>query len=360
MTDFDYSDRLMAAREAMDEAGLDALLLPAGSDLTYLTGYAAIPSERLTMFVLTQRAALIVVPELEAPRISPGPYEVAAWGETEDPIRIVSRMVGAARRVGVGDRTWASFLLALQASMEAEFESATPAMAHLRLIKDAAEIERLRRAAHAADRVAARLATTQFSGLSERQLSRRVSDWIIDKGHETASFAIVASGPNGASPHHGPGDRTILPGDAVVIDFGGTVGGYCSDTTRTFTVGPPSPRQTEVHSIVLSARDRAFDLVEPGVSASDIDAAARSVIAEAGYGEFFIHRTGHGIGLDGHEHPYLVASNQDPIEAGMAFSIEPGIYLPGEFGVRIEDIVVVTGAGAESLNRSDRSLLTVG
>jgi Xaa-Pro aminopeptidase len=357
---FDFSARIDRARSVMTAAGLDALLVSVGPDLPYLTGYEAMPLERLTMFVVTPDDAVLVVPGLEAPRVPSGPFEVRPWAETEDPIGIVAGLVANGGVVGIGDHTWSVFLLRLQAALEGvSFRSATPVTSVLRMRKEPAEVELLRRAGHATDRVAARLADAKMSGLTERDLSRQIGRWTVEEGHDLDTFKIVASGPNGASPHHEPTDRVIGEGDMVVVDFGGKLGGYCSDMTRMFVVGQATPEQAVVHDVVQVAQRTAVDAVRPGVVAADIDDAARSVIEEAGYGEFFIHRTGHGIGLEGHEEPYIIETNQQPVEAGMTFSIEPGIYLPGRFGVRIEDIVVVTDDGVEPLNRADHELLTV-
>jgi Xaa-Pro aminopeptidase len=225
--------------------------------------------------------------------------------------------------------------------------------------KDAAEIDALRRAAHATDRVVDRLRRVRFAGRTEAELSRLVAEMTIEEGHQEASFAIVASGPNGASPHHEAGDRVIEIGDSVVIDFGGTVDGYGSDTTRNFAVGEPTADYRRAFAVLQEAQAAAVAAVRPGTSAQDVDRAARRVIQEAGYGDYFIHRTGHGIGLDAHEHPYIVEGNQLALEQGMTFSIEPGIYLPGRFGMRIEDIVAVTKNGVERLNQSPRELIAV-
>lgn len=360
---FDYAARVRRARAEMDRLGIDVLLASLGSELPYLTGYQAMPLERLTMAVIPRNGvAKLVVPELEAPRVVPhdGVFDVVPWGETEEPVGIVADLIGAARRAAIGDQTWAIFLLQLQEALPATtFVSARDLTAALRLVKEPAEVDLLRRSAEAADRVAARLATHPFAGKTERRLAREVSDMILEEGCETVGFAIVASGPNGASPHHEPDDRVIMPGDSVVIDFGGTIAGYHSDTTRTFHVGEPDAEYQEVYEAVRLAQAAGVDAVRAGVEAEAVDAVAREVIAAAGYGEFFIHRLGHGIGLDGHEDPYLVAGNAQPLAPGMAFSIEPGIYLPGRFGVRIEDIVVCTEAGADRLNRSPRELVNV-
>ena len=346
----------------MSESEIDAVLLSVGSDLPYFTGYRAMATERPTMLVVTpHRDPVLFIPTLEVPRVSPGQFEVAPWGETDDPLSLIASAVGTPARVAIGDHTRAAFLVGLQARLsQVEWVSASVITKALRMRKEDAEIAALRVAAEAVDRVVARIPTVlRFSGETELAISRRIGAMTVEEGHRSAEFAIVASGPNGASPHHEPGDRVVAEGDMVVIDFGGVLDGYFSDTTRTFVVGEPSNRQTEVHDVVLRASRAARDAVAPGVSCADVDRAARDVIDEAGFGEFFIHRTGHGIGLEVHEHPYIVEDNYLVLEPGMSFSVEPGIYLPGEFGVRIEDIVICDESGVDSLNRSDRSLVVV-
>ena len=347
----------------MGETGVDVLLASVGADLPYLTGYEAMPLERLTMAVIPRDGgAVLVVPQLEAPRVVPqaNAFAIRPWGEIEDPVAIVAELVGGRSRVAITDQTWSVFLLGLQRALpNATFSSARPLSAALRIRKEAREIDLLQQAAHAVDRVAGRLAGMRFSGRSERSLSEQVAAMTVEEGSDIATFRIVASGPNGASPHHEPTDRIVQPGDSVVVDFGGKVGGYCSDTTRTFHVGEPTAEYREVYEVVRRAQQAGVEAAAPGVPAEAVDAAARTVIGDAGYGEFFIHRLGHGIGLEAHEDPYLVAGNGDPLAPGMAFSIEPGIYLPGRFGVRIEDIVVCAADGAERLNESSRELVVV-
>jgi Xaa-Pro aminopeptidase len=347
----------------MADRGVDVALLSVGADLPYFTGYEAMPLERLTMLVLPVDApATLVVPRLEAPRVGVlgGVFEVRAWDETEDPVEIVAGLAAGAATIAVGDQTWSVFLLRLQERLAASFRPASRLTRQLRMRKDPSEVECLRAAGAAADRVAARLDALRFTGRTEREVAALVAGWLVDEGHERASFAIVGSGPNGASPHHESGDRVISAGDAIVVDFGGRLSGYHSDTTRAFFVGEPSGMTAEVFSVVHRAQEAAVADVRPGVAASAVDAAARTVIEEAGYGPYFVHRTGHGIGLDVHEDPYIVEGNSLVLEEGMTFSIEPGIYLPGEFGVRIEDIVAVTRDGVERLNTSSRDPHVVG
>lgn len=360
----DHAGRVARLRSAMTGSGIDAVLLSVGPDLPYLLGYTATPMERLTMAVVPAAGdVVIVVPELEVARVDvlPDVFSVRGWGEIEDPIAIVADLVGGSGSVAIGDHTWARFLLSLQSAMPAvRFTSAGPVVGGLRIRKEAAEIDRLRRAGAAADRVALRLAEERFTGRTERQLARWVGEALVEEGHDSAAFTIVASGPNAASPHHTATDRAIEMGDTVVVDFGGTVEGYYSDTTRTFSVGEPSAEVRAAYEALHTAQDAGFGAVTPGVSAESIDATTRAVLTDAGYGEWFIHRTGHGIGMEVHEDPYLVEGNSTPIEAGMAFSVEPGIYVPGRYGMRIEDIVVATEDGGERLNLSSRQLVVVG
>jgi Xaa-Pro aminopeptidase len=357
---FDYPARLERARALMAARGIDALLLSVGADLPYLTGYRAMPLERLTMLVLpVDGPATLVVPALEAPRVVPCPeaFRLEPWDEGEDPLAQVARYCGSGWRLAVGDTTWSVFTLALQERLPgASFVAASPLTGELRARKEPGEIELLRQAGAAVDRVVARLDGTRFSGRTERQLSAEVAALVVEEGHEASTFSIVGSGPNSASPHHEAGGRVIAAGDAVVLDFGGRWQGYHSDITRTFFVGAPPARFREVYAVVREAQAAGVEAAGPGVPAQEVDRAARRVITAAGYGPFFMHRTGHGIGLEEHEPPYLIEGNADPLEPGMAFSVEPGIYLPGEFGIRIEDVVVVTGAGVEPLNAAPHRL----
>ncbi len=359
--DADYGARIERTREVMGEQGVDVLLVSVGSDLPYLTGYEAMPLERLTMGVITRTAATLVVPQLEAPRvIDRGVVDVVPWGETEDPVDIVRRLMGPSQLAAIGAQTWALFLVRLQQAMPAaRFVDATAVMRPLRIIKDDGEIDLLRQAGAAVDRVVDRLRGVSFGGRSETAVARDVMEMTVEEGHETATFHIVASGPNAASPHHEPGSRLIGPGDCVVIDFGERLSVYCSDTTRTFHVGEPSAAYVEAYEALHVAQLAGTAAAGPGVAAGDVDRASRSVLEDAGWGEWFIHRTGHGIGLDAHEDPYLVSGNGELLQPGMAFSIEPGVYVAGKWGMRIEDIVVCTADGRETLNNSPRQLAIV-
>ncbi|MEW6475934.1 MAG: Xaa-Pro peptidase family protein [Actinomycetota bacterium] len=360
-----FADRISRARSRMEELGVDVLLLSVGADLPYFTGYTAMPLERLTMLVLPRAGeATLVVPALEAPRVEERPeaFTVRPWGETEDPVAIVAALAGpAAGTAAIGDRTWATFLLGLQDALpKTRFLPASRVTGPLRARKDAAEIDALRAAARVVDGVALAMRERPFAGRTEADISRELVERMLAGGHERANFAIVASGPNAASPHHEPGERVVEIGDSVVCDFGGTMAGYCSDITRTFVVGEPPADLTDLYEVLFRAQEEAVRAARVGVPCEAVDAAARSIIAAAGYGDYFIHRTGHGIGLEEHEDPYLVSGNATPLAPGHAFSVEPGIYLPGRCGARIEDIVVATDAGPERLNEAPRELAIVG
>ncbi|CAN5244194.1 Xaa-Pro peptidase family protein [soil metagenome] len=359
-------DRLELARAGTERAGLDALILSPGADLRYLTGYHAHYTERLTALVLpVQGDPLLVVPVLERPMVAASPagglgLEVVGWEETADPYRLVADRLGSRpSRVAVANRMWAEQVLRLRDALPGvELGLAGTVLRALRMRKSAAEVEALRRAGQAIDRVHSRMAEWLRPGRTERAVGGDIAAAILAEGHVSADFTIVGSGPNGASPHHELSDRVIEPGDVVVVDIGGTTAeGYCSDNTRTYVCGGQPPAEVaDYYAVLLAAQEASTLAVGPGVTPHDVDAAARDIIAAAGYGEYFIHRTGHGIGLEGHEEPWIVAGNTEPLTPGMAFSIEPGIYLPGRHGARIEDIVVCTETGVDRLNMIDRDL----
>lgn len=357
--------RLERARERAAAADLAGLIVTPGSDLRYLTGYAPMPLERLTALVLpAERDPVLVVPELERPGALASPaaevLEVRGWRDGEDPYALVAGLLPGSGTVALSDQTWAAHVLRLQrASPRVRFTSIGETLPLLRAVKDAQELDALRRVARAADAAFADVLGLRFAGRRELDVAAEVAEALRAHGHETVEFTIVGAGPNGASPHHEPGERRIGPGDAVVLDFGGRMAGYCSDITRTVVVGDPEPELVRVHGIVRAAQQAGVEAVAPGVPCEAVDAAARAVIEGAGYGPAFVHRTGHGIGLDVHEPPYIVVGNPTPLEPGMTFSVEPGIYLAGRFGVRIEDIVAVTSTGVERLNEAPRELLTV-
>src|ERR687891_42669 len=331
----DHRSRLARAAETAGSTGLDAVIVTPSADLIYLAGYDPPLLPRLTCLIVRPgRDPVLVVPRLEARLATDAGIdelaEVRAWQETEDPYALVRAVVGAE---GV--------------------------MGRLRSIKDAQELDLLKRAARYADEALGRLLQTRLETRTERDVARALGTLLLETGNDEVTFTIVGSGPNGASPHHEPTSREILFGEGVVMDFGGRTDGYCSDVTRTVAVGQPPSELPRVHEVVLEAQEEALRTIAPDVPAQEVDRAARRVIERAGYGDLFVHRTGHGIGLEEHEWPYIVEGNDEPLRPGMCFSIEPGIYLPGEFGVRIEDIVTVTGTGAQRLNHATRELQVV-
>jgi Xaa-Pro aminopeptidase len=362
--------RAERVRERMAELGVEALLLSVGPDLPYLTGYEAMPLERLTMLVLPREGdATLVVPRLEAPRVAERPdvFALRPWDEVDDPIAIVAGLVGPAATVAIGDRTWARFVLDLQAALpQAAWRRAVDVLGPLRAVKEPGEVAALRRAAEAADRVAAQLQAglIPLAGRTEAEVSADIGRRLVDEGHQRVNFAIVAAGENAASPHHEPGERVIRPGEVVLCDFGGTMHdgegvGYCSDITRCVHLGEPPAEVAEAYAVLHEAQAAGVAGATVGTTCEDVDTIARNVITQAGFGEWFIHRTGHGIGVEEHEDPYIVSGNATPLAPGHAFSIEPGIYLPGRFGLRLEDIVVAAAEGPDALNKADHTLAVV-
>jgi Xaa-Pro aminopeptidase len=374
MTTSPSAERLARARKEMADRGVDAVLVGPSPDFRYLTGYLPPLLERLTMLVLPARGdAALVVPELEAPlateHLGDLDLEVRVWREQDDPVGLVRGALEAAGaasgRLAVGDRLWSSFLLRLQAALPgAGFTLASTVTRPLRIVKDAAEVEALAAVAAAIDRVVDGLGDLRWAGRSEREVARDLDD-AIRAEHDESLFVIVGAGPGSASPHHQPGERVIRPGDPVVVDIGGRLGGYCSDTTRTLVVDEPPAGFLELYEVLQAAQRAGCEAAVEGAEAMAVDAACRDLIAAAGYGDHFTHRTGHGIGLEEHEEPYVVAGATERLVPGMTFSIEPGIYLPGRFGARIEDIVVCRPAvdawepGARRLNRTARDLRVV-
>ncbi|MEA3055870.1 MAG: hypothetical protein QOD30_1302 [Actinomycetota bacterium] len=362
-----YAERLQRTRQRMAQLDVDVLLLSVGADLPWLTGYTAMPLERLTMLVVPRDGdATMVVPRLEAPRVTEQPdvFAIEPWDETDDPVGLVARMTGAARTVAIGDRTWARFLVDLHALLPSViWRKGSDVTAPLRARKDAAEITALRAASAAADRVAVQLQSGDIPlvGRTERQVSHDIGRRLVAEGHAHVNFAIVAAGEHAASPHHEPGDRMISANELVLCDFGGTMpDGYCSDITRcVWTGGELSSKVRDLYAILQDAQAKAVDAAVIGAPCEDVDNVARRLITEGGYGPQFIHRTGHGIGLEEHEDPYIVGGNCEALAPGHAFSIEPGIYLEGEVGARIEDIVIATDAGPEPLNLVTHDLVVV-
>jgi len=358
--------RLAQAAQAAASAGLGALLLTPGPDLRYLTGYDTHPSERLTcLAVPAQGPAFLVVPRLEFNSAQASPaggmgVEIVIWDETDDPFAVVGQRLAGISSAGLAEQMWAMMVLRFRDALPGtRLALAGAALRDLRMRKSPAEVAALREAGAAIDRVHERVPGLLRPGRTEREVAADIASQIVAQGHARVDFVIVGSGPNAAKPHHEPSDRVLAPGDAVVVDIGGTMpSGYCSDCTRTYVLGAPPPELASYYRVLKDAQEAACARVRPGVSAESVDAVARDVITAAGYGEYFTHRTGHGIGLEVHENPYIVAGNAEQLEPGMAFSVEPGIY-PGPHGARIEDIVVCTAEGHERLNNGTRDLVVV-
>ena len=361
------ASRLDDTQAQVRAAGLDALLLTPGADLRYITGYDAKQLERLTCLVIPGgNQPLLVVPKLElaAAQASPASglgLEMVAWEETDDPYELIAGRLGHVAVVGLADQMWALMVLKLRDAMPGASQVlASSALRDLRMRKSPAEVAALREAGAAIDRVHARVPGWLKAGRTERQVGVLIAEAILAEGHSQVDFVIVGSGPNAASPHHEVSDRVLEPGDVVVVDIGGAMpSGYRSDCTRTYAIGEPPAEFTAYYQVLKDAQEAACAAVRPGVPAEMVDAAAREPITRAGYGAAFIHRTGHGIGLESHEDPYIVAGNTEPIAPGMTFSIEPGIY-PGPHGARIEDIVLCTEDGYERLNHAPRELIRAG
>jgi Xaa-Pro dipeptidase len=336
-----------------------------GSDLRFLVGVGGSSFERLTALVVPADAGaapVFVSPKLEYAGLGHVPFaelgvEVRTWVDGEDPYALALGGMPPGP-VALSDMTPALHVLRLRDAGAAHQRLAGPIMAELRMRKDAAELAELRRAGAAIDRVHARVQEWLRPGRTEQEVAADIAAAIVEEGHAAADFVIVGSGPNAASPHHSVSGRVVEPGDVVVVDIGGPVpSGYNSDSTRTYAVG--SPREADVataYAALRAAQQAAVDAVRPGATCQDVDRAARKVLVDAGLGAAFIHRTGHGIGLDVHEDPYIVEGNDLLLEPGMTFSIEPGVYFTGRWGARIEDIVAVTSDGVARLNQRPTDL----
>ena len=362
----DYLARARRVVAAASESGLSGTLVTPGPDLVWLTGYSPTAiTERLTVLVLVpDQEPTLVVPALERPdaeaAVGVRGMAVIDWADATDPYRAVMPLLQPQGSYGISDSAWAMHLLGLQRRLpRTSYRSLTDCLPMMRAVKGQDELERLEAAGAAADATYREILDVGFEGRKETDVAADLADLLRHFGHEQVDFTVVGSGPNGANPHHEAGDRVIEHGDAVVLDFGGLMFGYGSDTTRTVCVGEPTQEIRDVHEVVRQAQEAGVAAVRPGATCQDVDRAARAVITDAGYGEAFIHRTGHGIGVTTHEPPYMVEGETQPLVPGMCFSVEPGIYLAGRFGVRIEDIVTVTETGGRRLNTTDHGLATV-
>jgi Xaa-Pro aminopeptidase len=365
-TSADYRNRMTRVVSAAVEAGLTGVVVTPGPDLVWLTGYQPTAiTERLTMLVLRpDQEPTLLAPVLERPDVDSAEGSAALsivdWADGADPYSAGAALLHPDGRYGISDSAWSLHLLGLQRQLPSSgYQALTECLPMMRAVKDDNELARLAMAGAAADAAYAEIIRVSFAGRREAEVAADLAGLLREFGHEQVDFTVVGSGPNGANPHHEAGDRVIEQGDAIVLDFGGLMHGYGSDTTRTVSVGVPSEEVRHVHDVVRQAQQAAFEAVRPGVACQDIDRVARQVISAAGFGAQFIHRTGHGIGVTTHEPPYMVEGERQPLVPGMCFSIEPGIYLAGRFGVRIEDIVVVTDDGGRRLNNTDHALQVV-
>jgi Xaa-Pro aminopeptidase len=359
--------RLAKAADLVAERGWGGLLVTPGTDLMYLTGYDAVPLERITCLVVRPgHDPFLVVPRLELLAAQASPVkdmgiDIVTWDERDDPFRMIAQALGHDAQYAVDDHMWATKVFAFQESLpRGVAHAAGPILHTLRMHKDVEELAYLQAAGEAIDRVHAAIPELLIPGRTEAEIGADIATLILAEGHSHVDFVIVAAGPNGASPHHAVSDRPIGIGEPIVIDIGGTMpSGYCSDSTRMYSIGSPSSEFLDMYSVLQCAQESAVAAVRPTVTAGEIDKVARETLANAGIAEFFIHRTGHGIGLDTHEEPYILEGSNQVLDSGMVFSVEPGFYLAGKFGARIEDIVVCTSDGVKRLNNRPHDLLVV-
>jgi Xaa-Pro dipeptidase len=359
-----FERRVERLKSIMMDSNISGAIVSPGANLLYLTGLS--PSATLERLF-----ALLIPSKGEVTLIAPKLYEnelkgcwienIVIWSDSENPYVILSDLLrknfGERGKIAVDDNMQAAHILRAYESLRTyDLVPLGPFISRLRIVKDEEEIELMREAAKIADRVVERVMNEKLVGKKEKEVARFIENEIIELS-EKSFDAIVASGPNGANPHHTPTERRISEGDIVITDFGAKYNGYCSDITRTFSIGKPSERVIEVYNIVKEAQEEAFQAVREGALAKEIDSVARSIIASRGYGERFTHRTGHGLGLDIHEEPYIAQTSDVVLRNGMVFTIEPGIYLEGEFGIRIEDDVVLVNGRGERLTKTSRELI---
>lgn len=359
----DYTARRTVIREHMARRGIDLLAVWPSENMTYLLGWHSHPDERPCFFLLTPRGEAMLMPELNAEEARAHlNVSMETYADAEGPAEALRRL-GAQLHFGDVDvvaldetmRTDFSLLL-LEHLDDARPLAATELIGGVRMLKEDVEVELIQQNAATADRAMQAAFASIRPGVSERDIGQAARQAYEEVGVDKVNFTIVGAGPNGAFPHHATSRKRVEEGDAIVIDIGARKDGYNSDVTRMAFVGTPSQHYLEVHAVVEQAVQAALGVIRPGLAAREVDRAARDVITAAGYGEYFVHRTGHGLGLNGHEPPYITSTNELALEKGMVFSVEPGIYLPGEFGVRLEEIVVVTEDGARIFNGLPREV----
>ncbi|STC70436.1 M24 family metallopeptidase [Corynebacterium pilosum] len=354
-----YAGRISAAQEAARDRGLAGVIVGTGPEFAFFTGSWMSSHERLTALTIpAEGTAQVVAPMTDIGDLTLPGIKVRGWRDGEDAHQMAVAPLGAGT-VGLGSSLTADHVFALQSRIDDATVLATDALAEVFMVKDAAEIEQLRFAGAAIDRVHAQVPSLLRAGQTESEVAEQIEKLILME-HDVVDFIIVGSGPNGSNPHHSFSDRPLVDGELVVVDLGGTLGaGYHSDCTRTYVVGGTPVLDDEAsraYEVLLKAQEAAVAAVRPGMTAGELDAVARDIIAEAGFGEWFTHRLGHGIGLAGHEAPFIIDGASQVLEEGMVFSIEPGIYKPGSWGMRIEDIVAVTSTGSEPFNFQPKEL----
>ncbi|GBC70712.1 putative peptidase [Candidatus Calditenuaceae archaeon HR02] len=360
-----YSNRLKRLLEDIDRLGLDAVMLTFEPNMYYLSGYGAISLERLVALVLfrEQDTACLIVPKLEKDRAEKNcklqNIEILTYSDVEDPINILKGLFSKYRvkHLGVDGGTPYRFVHPIISSgSETDLSLIDETMYSLRIIKDAEEIRCLEKSADINNKLMVETIGHVRAGLSEKQLATFVRTRALELGADEVAFTLIQSGGNSALPHQEPTDRRIGKGEIVLLDIGIRFMGYFSDITRTITCGGPSQQQQQIFDIVYRAQSAALTIAKEGLKAGDLDKKARQTISEAGYGEYFIHRTGHGLGLEVHEPPYIKEDNVQELRKGMVFTVEPGIYLAGRFGVRLEDNVIITEDGHTNLTKLPKSL----
>lgn len=362
------ASRIARVREMMGKQDVHGLIVPISGDLEWLIGHSAFPLERLTALVITlTNKPVLIVPDLEYPGVNqmPDVFMTVKWGDGEQPYSLITDLLPKSEclNLAVGGRMWAQHLIEIQyrfsKDIDINWEDASKIIPPLRRCKDEAEVVALRTVSECVDQVVLQIQEgyIEFKGRTERQVAEEINRLMIECGHDKVDFVLVSTGANAAIPHHMPDDTVI--GDGILLfDIGGTKNGYHSDTTRCVHIGQPTDDVWEAYGVLREAQEAAVQAVKPGAPASYVDMVARAMIEERYPGKF-IHRTGHGIGMDEHEHPFIASDNQEPLEVGNAFSIEPGIYLEGRWGMRLEDIVVVTPTGCERLNQRSRELVVI-
>lgn len=363
----DLRQRIQRARDLMTGSGFEAICISPGPDLRYFVDYDAKDLERITCLVLTPSGdPMLLVPRLEKlPAEASGAgrlgIEIQTYGEFDDPYQLIAKRIGRVSRVGVDDRMWAVKAKGIEREvMGAEVAAAGKFTHALRSVKSQYELEALAKVSSSIDAVHRQVPNLIAVGRSELEISRDIGSLILSHGHARVDFIIVASGPNSASPHHEPTDRIIQHGDVVVVDIGGTSHeGYCSDCTRTYAMSGVSEDFQRFYDVLQVAQQRSLDAVAPGVKPSEVDLAGRNYLSQHNLGEFFIHRTGHGIGVETHEEPYIGSALHEPLQPNQAFSVEPGFYIEGKYGARIEDIVITTDDSMEVLNKTSKHLLVI-